>query len=43
LLALLTTAQSKIAEAEWYVGLGAVFALGFTVDQLKSLITQRSS
>jgi hypothetical protein len=43
LLALLTTAQTKIAEAEWYTGVAAVFALGFTVDQLKNLITQRSS
>ena len=41
IFALLTAAQGQVNKAEWYTALGAVFALGFGVDTLKNLLTQK--
>jgi hypothetical protein len=41
IFALLTTAQNQVSKVEWSTALGAVFALGFGVDVLKNLLTQK--
>jgi hypothetical protein len=41
IFALLTAAQGQVNKAEWYTALGAVFALGFGVDTLNNLLTQK--